>query len=170
MATKKEEDKISRDILIKQKTNLIKKYIKRGAGVPLYTSPDDMLFMVNQYVTDGCQVKSQIVGRPPNAIVVQSRRLSLYGLALHLGFSSRKQMNNYADNHPEYADVIRLARTYVAEYYEGLGQDGVSPTFMNFMLHNIDGLVMSKEDQEGGYKSKKTKVNFTNHNKVRKIG
>jgi len=167
MADKKE----SRDILIVQKKNLTKKFIKNGAKPPIYSSPEDMLYMVNQYVTDGCKLKTVVSGRPPNAIVVQTRRLTLYGLALHIGFSSRKQMTNYADNNPAYGEVIKLARTYVAEYYEGLGQDGVSPTFMNFMLHNIDGLVMSKEDQEGGYKRKKTKVKFTNHNnKVRKIG
>ena len=161
----------SRDILIKQNKNLVKKYIKNRAKPPQYASPDDMLFMVNQYVTDGCEIKSVISGRPPNAIVVQTRRLSLYGLALHLGFSSRKQMNNYADNHPEYAEIIRLGRTYIAQYYESLGQDGVSPTFMNFMLHNIDGLVMSKEDEDNGYQQKKTRVKFTNHNaKLKKLG
>lgn len=170
MAVKKETKTKSRDILIKQNKNLVKKYFKDGAKPPKYASTDDMLFMVNQYVTDGCDIKSVVSGRPPNAIVIQTRRLSLYGLALHLGFSSRKQMNNYADNHPDYAEIIKLGRTYIAQYYEHLGQDGVSPTFMNFMLHNIDGLVMSKEDQDGGYVKKKTRVKFTNHNKVRKIG
>ena len=155
-----------KDVIIKQKKTLEYRYIKNGAKPPTYKSPEDMLFMVNQYATDGCEIKSVFAGTAANKRIIQTRRLSLYGLALHLGFSSRKQMNNYADNHPEYADVIRYGRTLVAQYYESLGQDGVSPTFMNFMLHNIDGLIMSKEDQDGGYKKKKKpRIKFTNHNK-----
>ena len=158
-----------RDILIKQKKNLQKKYFKDGAKPPKYNSVEDMIFMVEQYVTDGCQIKTTVHGTGQRKFIVQTRRLSLYDLALHLGFSSRKQMNNFADNHPDYAEVIRLGRTYVARYYEGLGQDGVSPTFMNFMLHNIDGLVMSKEDQDGGYVKKKARLKFTNHDKQGKV-
>lgn len=159
----------NRDILIKQKKDLEKKYLKDGAKPPIYRRVEDMIFMVEQYVKDGCAIKTRVVGRKPNETIIQERRLSLYGLALHLGFSNRVQMNNFAQRYPEYADVIRLGKTYVAEYYESLGQDGVSPTFMNFMLHNIDGLVMKKEEEDGGYQQKKKRINFTGRQKDNKV-
>jgi hypothetical protein len=160
---------MAKDILIKQKKNLTKKYLKDGARPPRYKCPEDMIYMVDQYVKDGCAISTKIVGRAPNERIIQSRRLSLYGLAIHLGFSSRKQMNNFADRHPEYKDVIQMGKTYVAEFYEGLGQDGVSPTFMNFMLHNIDGLVMSKDDPNSGGTKKRKRIKFSNRNTNSKV-
>lgn len=161
MAEKKKEG----DFLIKQKKDLETKYIKRIGQPPQYHRPEDMLFMINQYVNDGCKIGRKVVGRAPNQRIIEFRRLSYYGLITHLGFSSRKQMNTFAVQNSRYAETIKYGKTLIAEYYEELAQDGVSPTFMNFMLHNIDGLVMSKEDQEGGYERKTPKLKFTNHNK-----
>jgi len=162
-------DKKEGDFLIKQKKNLETKYIKRIGLPPEYTKPQDMLDMVNQYVEDGCKIGRKVVGRPPNQRVIEFRRLSYYGMITHLGFSSRKQMNSFSVRNPRYEEVIKYAKTLIAEYYEELAQDGVSPTFMNFMLHNIDGLVMSKEDSEGGYEKKTPKISFTNHDKGGKV-
>ena len=157
----------SMDILIEQKPKeeWICKYIKRINKPPEYRHPQDMLDMVNQYLIDGCNIKTVVHGRPPATFIVQTRKLSLYGLALHLGFTSRKQMMNFRYNNPHYQEVIDYGRTSIAQYYEELGQDGVSPTFMNFMLHNIDGLVMKKEDEDGGYQTRKANIKFTNHAK-----
>lgn len=164
----------SQDILIEQKPKeeLFMKYIKRINKPPQYNHPQDMLDMVNQYLTDGCNIKTTVHGRAPHSFIVQTRKLSLYGLALHLGFTSRKQMMNFRLNNTHYQEVIDYGRTSIAQYYEELGQDGVSPTFMNFMLHNIDGLVMRKDDEEGGYIKRKSRIKFTNHDKkgnVRKL-
>ena len=162
-------DKKEGDFLIKQKKNLEKKYVKRIGLPPEYHKPEDMLFMIRQYVEDGCKIGRKVVGRNPNQRVIEFRRLSYYGLITHLGFSSRKQMNAYATRNSRYTETIKYAKTLIAEYYEELAQDGVSPTFMNFMLHNIDGLVMSKEDQDGGYEKKTPKLKFTNHDKSGKV-
>lgn len=162
-------DKKEGDFLIKQKKNLETKYIKVIGQPPQYHRPQDMLDMVEQYVTDGCKIGRKVVGRAPNQRIIEFRRLSYYGMITHLGFSSRKQMNSFMARNSRYEEVLRYAKTLIAEYYEELAQDGVSPTFMNFMLHNIDGLVMSKEDTEGGFEKKTPKLSFTNHNKQGKV-
>lgn len=158
-----------KDFLIKQKAVLETKYIKKIGRPPQYMNPSDMLYMVNQYVKDGCKLGRKVVGRSPNERIIEFRRLSYYGLITHLGFTSRQQMNNYAVQHSDFEEVVKYGRTLIAEYYEELAQDGVSPTFMNFMLHNIDGLIMSKEDVNGGFEKKVPKISFTNHNKQGKV-
>jgi hypothetical protein len=167
MASK--EKKMEGDFIIEQKKILFKKFIKRVGHPPEYKTPQDMLDMVNQYLTDGCEIGRKVVGRAPNQRVIEFKRLGYYALLMHLGFTSRRQMVSYGVRHPKFEEVLKYGKTAIASHYESLGQDGVSPTFMNFMLHNIDGLIMSKEDSEGGYEKKVAKISFNNHNKEGKV-
>ncbi|MGI9569550.1 MAG: terminase small subunit [Desulfobulbia bacterium] len=161
-----------KDEVVKPTKKLKKLYSKLVNKPPVYKSPQDMLTMVNQYVDYGCKTKLVKVGKAPNTYAIEVKILTLMGIVLHLGFTSRKQMYNYSANHSEYSETIAYAKTLITQYYEEKMQEGVSPTAMIFMLHNLDGLSMNNQQDTGDASKPIPKLEFTrsdNTNKIRKM-
>ena len=152
--------------------NLKKLYHKTTGKPPVYQSPEDMMTMVTQYVGKGCKVRNEVIGRKPNQRIIEVKILTLMGICLHLGFTSRKQMYNFGSRHADYQEPIAYAKTLITQYYEEMMQKGVSPTAMIFMLHNLDGLAMNTTQDEGDASRPAPRVTFTNNdndNKIRKM-
>ena len=157
---------------VKPKVKLKKLYSKLNKRPPVYKSVEDMMTMVEQYVNHGCKHKIVRIGKHPNTYGVEVKILTLMGIVLHLGFTSRKQMYQYSSTNPDYAEAIAYAKTLITQYYEEKMQEGVSPTAMIFMLHNLDGLSMNSQQDQGDASKPVPKLEFSradNTNKIRKM-
>lgn len=149
--------------------NLKKLYTKTVGKPPVYQSPTDMMTMVKQYVDKGCKIRNEVIGRKPHQRIIEVKILTLMGICLHLGFTSRKQMYTFGSSHFEYAEPIAYAKTLITQYYEEKMQQGVSPTAMIFMLHNLDGLAMNVQQDQGDASLPAPQIEFTNNSKVVKM-
>ena len=98
--------------------NLKKLYTKATGKPPVYQSPDDMMVMIKQYIDKGCKVKNHVVGRKPHETIIEIKILTLMGICLHLGFTSRKQMYDFSSRHADYSEPIAYGKTLITQYYE----------------------------------------------------
>ena len=128
-----------------------------------YATPQEMLDKINEYFDGNYATKKVIVGRASNKRDVDIEVISIIGLALFLGFKSRTAFFYYANNKPEFKDVIDYGKSLVAMHYEGLLQAGISPTAMMFMLSNIDGMTATPEQADDDRDAVK-KITFVNNN------
>lgn len=138
-------------------------YEKKLGQPPKYASPEDMLNMVEDYFEFGRKVREVVVGRKPHQKVVEQEVISITGLSLYLGFSSRQSLLDYAKK-PEFKEIVDYAKSRVAEHYEMLLQSGVSASGMIFMLANIDGMVPLNQIEEDGNIRPAQKITFVTHN------
>ena len=60
-----------------------------------------------------------------------TQKITITGLALHLGFTSRQDLINYQGYSPEYYDALKGAKSKVEQYYEEhiIGQNAAGPIF-----------------------------------------
>jgi hypothetical protein len=93
-------------------------------GRPLkFPDPQEIIDRANEYFQRSIEAESKI---------------TITGLALYIGFVSRKQMIEY-ERRPEYRNAISRAKQTVAEYYENLATTpGMSPQGAIFLLKNLD--------------------------------
>lgn len=138
---------------------------------PIYASPHDMMKMIDQYVSDGCRTKRVPIGKRPNLTYIEMKVMTYSGMALHLGFSSIKQMINYAARNADYADPIAYAKTVITQYYEEKMQEGVSPTAMIFMIHNLTGMSMNSTQAAPDQATKMPTITFrkTGETKIKQL-
>lgn len=154
---------------VENKRNLKKLYTKVVNKPPVYQSPEDMMTMINQYVDKGCKTKNHVVGRKPHERIIEIKILTLMGICLHLGFTSRKQMYAFSSRHADYTEPISYGKTLITQYYEEKMQEGVSPTAMIFMLHNLDGLSMNSQQDPGDSAQPAPVIEFTKAENDKKI-
>ena len=145
----------------KRKAIRIKDVVKLNAAK--YSTPQEMLDKINEYFDIGYGKKTVIVGRASNKRDVEIEVISIIGLSLFLGFKSRTSFFYYANNKPEFRDVIDYGKSLVSMHYEGLLQAGVSPTAMMFMLSNIDGMTATPDVADDDRDAVK-KITFINNN------
>jgi hypothetical protein len=87
-----------------------------------YEKPEDLDAKVDEYVA--LQTANQ-------------RPISWTGMALHLGFFGRQELDNYAD-YDGFSDSIKRAKTIVENYYEEATMTGDIPVAMGvFGLKNF---------------------------------
>jgi len=73
---------------------------KHAGGRPKkYDTPEDLQEAVDDYFAN-------------------TKKLTICGLALHLGFNSRTSLLNYEGYSDEYKDIIKTAKLRVENYYE----------------------------------------------------
>jgi len=140
-----------------------KRYYKKVLGrPPVYASPNDMVRMIDQYIAKGCRTKRVPIGKRPNLTYIEMKVMTYSGMALYLGFSSIKQMINFAARNADYADPIAYAKTIITRYYEEKMQEGVSPTAMIFMIHNLTGMSMNSNQPQADAATKMPMITFRN--------
>lgn len=101
------------------------------------------------------------VGRPPvfstaeelteatNEYFEKGGKITITGLALHLGFCSRQSFYDY-EKHEEFSYIIKMARLRVENYYEEMLTDTqVKPTGSIFALKNMGWKDNSKVEVGG---------------------
>jgi hypothetical protein len=93
----------------------------RKPGRPrIIGSPEEMDRLLDEYVALKAEAKEPV---------------TLMGLILHLGLSSRESLDRYADR-PEFADSVKKAKSVIAETYERR-LHGPQPAGAIFALKNM---------------------------------
>jgi len=87
-------------------------------------------------------------------------RITLSGLALHLGFESRQTLYNYAER-DEFLDIIKKARMTVEASYEDRLIYESNATGVIFALKNMDWTDKQQTEHSGGVEIKLPPLNFT---------
>lgn len=119
------ENKVGRPPMYKSKEEIQKKideYFKACEGEPLLDAEGNP--MIDKY---------------GNAVIVGARPLTITGLALALGFTSRQALLNYQDK-PEFVDTITRAKAKVEQYAEErlFDKDGANGAKFS-LANNFDG-------------------------------
>ena len=111
---------------------------------PKYKTPEEMQKVIDKYfkdcdgeyiILDGCAVTDKD-GHP---VKTKERPLTITGLALALGFTSRQALLNY-EGKPEFVDTIKRAKAKVEQYAEErlFDKDGVNGAKFN-LSNNFKG-------------------------------
>jgi len=92
-----------------------------GGRPPMYSNVDDMQILIDKYFTE-CKGEILIdadgvpmLNKYDQPIYLNSRPLTVTGLALALGFNSRQALLNY-QGRKEFNDAIMRAKTVIEEY------------------------------------------------------
>ena len=111
---------------------------------PAYKTPEEMQKVIDKYfddcrgeyiIVDGCAVTDKN-GHP---VKTKERPLTITGLALALGFTSRQALLNY-EAKEEFVDTIKRAKSIVEQYAEErlYDKDGVNGAKFN-LSNNFKG-------------------------------
>lgn len=95
----------------------------KGGRPPVFTSVEEMQEKIDAYFKE-CEGKpltddegNAITTKSGMPIIVGERPLTITGLALALGFSTRQSLLNYEEK-PEFLDTIKKAKSRVEQYAE----------------------------------------------------
>ena len=111
---------------------------------PMYKTPEEMQAKIDKYF-DECEGEYLIVDgyavTDKNGVPVKTKEkpLTITGLALALGFTTRQALLNY-EGKPEFVDTIRRAKSKVEQYAEErlFDRDGVNGAKFN-LSNNFKG-------------------------------
>lgn len=122
---------------------------KRGQK-PKYESPEEMQAVIDEYFKS-CEgrVLTNAEGTPMlnkygMPIIYGEKPLTMSGLALALGFTSRQTLIDYKAK-PEFADTVTRAKQRVEEYVEGRLFDKDGSAGAKFSLENNFGWASKQE-------------------------
>lgn len=95
----------------------------KGGCPPMYKTPEEMQAVIDkyfadckgEYVTDG--EGNLMTDRHGHPVKAKERPLTITGLALALGFTTRQALLNY-EGKPEFVDTIKRAKAKVEQYAE----------------------------------------------------
>lgn len=116
----------------------------KGGCPPMYKTPEEMQKVIDKYFED-CNgeyvVIDGVVATDKNGypIMTKPRPLTITGLALALGFTSRQALLNY-ECKEEFVDTIKRAKAKVEQYAEErlFDRDGVNGAKFN-LSNNFSG-------------------------------
>lgn len=84
---------------------------------PMYETDQDLIESIDTYFTEGVKIRKIIVGKAPNAQVVEIPVPTITGLCYYLGFESRQSFYDY-EQRPEFSYTIKRARLFIEQEYE----------------------------------------------------
>ena len=117
----------------------------KGGCPPMYKTPEEMQKVIDAYFTE-CKggyitdpdgnLMTDKNGQP---VLTKERPLTITGLALALGFTTRQALLNY-EGKPEFVDTIKKAKSKVEQYAEErlFDKDGVNGAKFN-LSNNFKG-------------------------------
>jgi hypothetical protein len=133
---------------------------KRGAGrPPTFESPAEMQKKVDAYFRKcaGRTVKDKKTGRPllnkwGDVVVVGKRPPTVTGLALALGFLTRKSLLDYEGKNAEYERILMKAKSRIEQYNEErlYDRDGCRGAQFN-LQNNFKDWAGDRRDAGGDY-------------------
>jgi hypothetical protein len=114
------------------KGNKYAKGCKTSGRPALYKTVEDLELRIDEYFND-CPDKRTVYTKTGTAVQIPCPTIT--GLSLFLGFCSRSSMYEYENEHKEFSDTIKKARSKMEVIYEQLLQDGNSGAI--FALKNF---------------------------------
>lgn len=112
----------------------------KGGCPPMYKTPEEMQKVIDQYFED-CSGEYVVidgevaVDKNGYPIKTKERPLTITGLALALGFTTRQALLNY-EGKPEFVDTVRRAKAKVEQYAEERLYDREGVNGAKFNLSN----------------------------------
>lgn len=118
---------------------------KRVGCPPMYETPEEMQKVIDAYFTEcaGVYVRDKDgnieTNKNDEPIITGAKPLTITGLALALGFTSRQALLNY-EGKEEFVDTIKRAKAKVEQYAEErlFDKDGVNGAKFN-LSNNFKG-------------------------------
>ena len=133
-----------------------------GHVVNIYPTPDSLQAKVDEYF-EWClaEVEDPKTGFPR---VYEKHTPSYAGLARYLGFTTRSQLLNYADDRDErYTDVVKGACLRLEEYLEGKLVYAKAPAGIMFSLKNNAGWEETSKRQLTGADDKPLVIGWSSN-------
>lgn len=117
----------------------------KGGCPPMYKTPEEMQARIDAYFEEceGVYVRDEDgnieTDKYGDPITTKKRPLTITGLALALGFTTRQALLNY-EGKPEFVDTIKRAKAKVEQYAEErlFDRDGVNGAKFN-LSNNFKG-------------------------------
>ena len=111
---------------------------------PMYETPEEMQAAIDKYFED-CEGEYIIIDgyavtdKNGNPVKTKERPLTITGLALALGFTTRQSLLNY-EGDPKFLDTIKRAKSRIEQYAEErlFDKDGVNGAKFN-LSNNFKG-------------------------------
>ncbi len=114
------------------KGNKYAKGCKTSGRPALYKTVEELEAKIDEYFND-CPDKRTVYTKTGGAVQIPCPTIT--GLALFLGFCNRSSMYDYENEHKEFSNTIKKARSKMEVIYEQLLQDGNSGAI--FALKNF---------------------------------
>lgn len=141
----------------------IKEYVSGWGRLPgqprIISSVDQMEELIDEYFLDICGYSllgETVIYKPP----------TVTGLALHIGFTSRRSLLNYEGYGPEYKRIIRMAKLYIENTIEEGSLTGqLNSKSCQFNLKNNYDWKEKTELDIGNAPDRKFNINFTKYEK-----
>jgi len=139
-----------------------------GGRPPMYTSPDQIKRLIDQYFEDckGIPLTDKegnpVLTKWGQPVMIHSKPPTITGLALALGFNSRQSLLNYQDK-PEFMDTITQAKARVEEYVESrlFDKDGANGAKFS-LTNNFKGWREKQQTEISGPGGAGLKIVFEN--------
>lgn len=117
----------------------------KGGCPPMYKTPEEMQKVIDAYFTEckGVYITDPdgnlMTCKNGQPVLTKERPLTITGLALALGFTTRQALLNY-EGKPEFVDTIKKAKSKVEQYAEErlFDKDGVNGAKFN-LSNNFKG-------------------------------
>ena len=133
-----------------------------GHVVSIYPTPDSLQAKVDEYFEWCLKVRHD----PKTGLdkVYENHTPTFAGLARYLGFTTRSQLLNYADDRDEnYTNVVKAACLRLEEYLEGKLVYAKAPAGIMFSLKNNAGWEETSKRQLTGADDKPLVIGWTNN-------
>ena len=139
-----------------------------GGRPPMYTSPDQIKGLIDQYFDDckGIPLTDKegdpVLNKWGQPVMIHSKPPTITGLALALGFNSRQALLNYQAK-PEFNDTITQAKALVEEYAESrlFDKDGANGAKFS-LANNFKGWSEKNQTEISGPGGSGLKIVFEN--------
>lgn len=84
---------------------------------PIFETVEDLDKAINDYFNNGIKIRKVLIGKAPNAQLVELPIPTITGLCYYIGFDSRQSFYDY-DEKPEFSYTIKRARLFIEREYE----------------------------------------------------
>lgn len=99
---------------------------------------EEDLYSMSARIIDTPELLDELVDEYRVKCIAEERRMTMAGLCLHLGFTSRTQLHEYGSKYPEFKGSVERARLIIEEGWEER-LDSASATGAIFWLKNHAG-------------------------------
>jgi hypothetical protein len=84
---------------------------------PIFETADQLEQAIDNYFRTGVKKRKVIIGKSPNAQIVEIEVPTITGLCYHIGFESRQSFYDYEER-DEFSYTIKRARLFIEVEYE----------------------------------------------------
>jgi hypothetical protein len=84
---------------------------------PFFETVEQLEEAIHKYFTEGVKKRKVVVGKAPNAQLIEIEVPTITGLCYYIGFESRQSFYDYEEK-PEFTYTVKRARLFIEQEYE----------------------------------------------------